>query len=74
MANINISYPQWKNLTNEEMTSLFLYGTKTPPQDLEDRVKDPSRNVTITLNAADFMSNGPGIYANPSQVPFMVVA
>jgi hypothetical protein len=54
------------------MTSLFLYRTKTPPPDLNDRVLEPSRKVTVQLNTADFMSAGaPTSYANPSQVPFV---
>ncbi|WP_162899517.1 calcium-binding protein [Ralstonia solanacearum] len=65
------SFDDWAKLTNEVMTSLFLYGKTTPPADLNDRVKDLSRNVTVTLDAANFMSTGPGRYANPSQVPFV---
>lgn len=66
-----ITLGDWKNLTNEVMTSFFLYGTPTPPQALNDRVKDPHRNVAVVIDAASFMSNGPGRYANPSQVPFV---
>lgn len=71
MENINVPFSDWKNLTNEVMTSLFRYGTSKVPQDLNDRVKDPSRSVTVTLDAVNFMSSGPGTYANPSQVPFV---
>ncbi|BEU71126.1 MULTISPECIES: hypothetical protein [Ralstonia solanacearum species complex] len=53
------------------MTSLYLYGTLTPPTNLSDRVGDSNRKVSVTLDAANFMSKGPGRYANPSQVPFV---
>ena len=66
-----VSLGDWKNLTNEVMTSFYLYGTPTPPGDLNDRVRDPHRNVAVVIDAASFMSSGPGRYANPSQVAFV---
>ncbi len=64
-------FHDWTQLTNEVMTSLYLYGTLTPPANLNDRVGDSNRKVSVTLDAANFMSKGPGRYANPSQVPFV---
>ncbi len=73
MSNNSNSYAfsSWTQLTNEAMTSLYLYGTLTPPVDLNNRTADPNRTVSVTLDAVDFMSAGPGRYANPSQVPFI---
>ncbi|WP_269462134.1 putative Ig domain-containing protein [Ralstonia pseudosolanacearum] len=73
MSNNSNSYAfsSWTQLTNEAMTSLYLYGTLTPPVDLNNRTADPNRKVSVTLDAVDFMSAGPGRYANPSQVPFI---
>lgn len=64
----------WNQLTSEVMTSLFLYGTMKPPQELNDRVKDPDRQVTVTLDTSGFMGpGGPGSYANPTEVPFLKI-
>lgn len=29
----------WNNLSSEQITSLFLFGTLTPPSDLNDRIR-----------------------------------
>ena len=64
-------YDDWAQLTPEIMTSLYLYGTPMPPSNLMDRVGNPNRNISVVLNAANFMSSGPGSYANPANIQFI---
>ncbi|CBJ36921.1 protein of unknown function [Ralstonia solanacearum CMR15] len=66
-------FMDWKGLTNEVMTSLYLYGKLTPPSDLNDRVKNANRGtVTVNIDLASFMSEGaPGSYSNISQIKFV---
>lgn len=68
-VNIELS---WEKFTPAAATSLYLYGTLTPPDDLNERVKDAERQVTVTLDTSGVMSStGPGRYANLSEIPFV---
>jgi hypothetical protein len=44
---------------------------RTPPGDLNLRVSNPGRQIVAQLDAANFMSSGPGSYANPADIPFI---
>ncbi len=67
----------WPQLTNEKITSDFLYGTDTPPADLtsESLVRPPppapppngypQAPVQLELDAVTLMTTGPGRFALP---------
>lgn len=54
-------------LTTEQVTNLYLYGRPDRPTDLTDEslVRDPAVTTTYQVDLADFMTNGPGRFANP---------
>ncbi len=52
-----------KDLTSEEVTSWFLYGTKDVPTYYGDRIRDSSApGATLTFDAVEFLASGPGRY------------
>jgi hypothetical protein len=55
--------------TAAEVTSLFLFGTASPPQDKADPafMQNPG-SQTIQINRTDFMSSGPGRFGGPAQI------
>lgn len=57
MAAVRHTFADWHSLTNEVMTNLFLYGILTTPEDLNERVRDDERDVTV-LNTANIMDRG----------------
>jgi hypothetical protein len=60
----------WRNLTPDVITSLFLYGQLKPPTEIFDRITS-SGPATVTLDAGAFMTSGPGRYATPALAPFV---
>lgn len=61
-------------LTPQIMTSLYLYGTDTPPESAAQAFLSsrPGRDVpVITIDMADYMKNGGGRFANPSHAKFV---
>src|SRR6516162_5707369 len=62
----------WQNLDNDTMTNLFLYGDKTTPQEIFDRIRSPDTPPTVVqLDMNPFMTDGPGRYAKASLAPFV---
>ena len=55
---------KWTDLSIEVMTSLYLYGTLTPPP-LEERIRSEG-TITVRLDARSFFDTGPGRLALPS--------
>lgn len=66
------------SLTLKNLISYYLYGTVDKPDDYEARLR-PDVTATnyastkLQIDAPDFMANGPGRYANLSQVPLIQV-
>ncbi len=78
MAGDKFSFSNWNDLTPAQMTSLFLYGTLTPPQNFEERLRSSAEKdnlsnapIVVEFDAVDFMANGPGRYAHASQSEFV---
>ena len=59
----------WAQLTEKEITNLYLYGTPTTPTDLTNdaRIRPAGPGATIDVNMASFMADGPGRFALGSQ-------
>lgn len=56
-------------LTAQEVTNLYLYGSKTKPTDLSDSNLIRPINVVetkISVDVNDYMQNGPGRFASPA--------
>ncbi|MGN8097347.1 hypothetical protein [Methylobacterium sp. 22177] len=62
----------YASLTPDVVTNLFLYGKTTTPSDLNEQIR-PSSEVgpTVHLNMGDYMRDGPGRYALPSNAAFV---
>ncbi|MEF0943857.1 hypothetical protein [Rhizobium sp. BR 362] len=63
-------------LSLEDMIKFYLYGNAEIPQDYADRLRPDVTaanypGVALDINAVDFMTVGPGRYANLSQVPLV---
>lgn len=59
---------KYSDITPELITNLYLYGTKSTPPDLIDRIwTEGSEAITLYADAASYMKDGPGRYTNPSQ-------
>ncbi|WP_352596488.1 Ig-like domain-containing protein [Mesorhizobium sp. M0091] len=57
-----VNYADSNALTSEEVVSLYLYGTKTPPS-FAERLRPAGEQVKLHVNAPDYMTHGPGRYA-----------
>jgi hypothetical protein len=52
-----------------EITSLFLYGTSTPPLDKADpAIANHPAATAVQVNRTDFMTTGPGRFGGPAQI------
>jgi hypothetical protein len=70
MTTFNIG--DWRNLTVNTITNLFLYGQLTTPKEIFDRIVPSNTGSTVVqLDMASFMSSGPGRYAVPALAPFV---
>jgi hypothetical protein len=61
----------WSQLGINEITSLYLYGATTKPQDVtsEALIRVKGFSTSVQLDAVSFMANGPGRFANAISVP-----
>lgn len=58
----------WSELDISKITSLYLYGTETPPSNLlDDALIRPDQPSRIEVNMASFMESGPGRFALGSE-------
>jgi Ca2+-binding RTX toxin-like protein len=54
----------YSTLTENELTSLYLYGTTTPPAEYEDRLRpSTSPQIDLSIDAVSYMADGSGRYA-----------
>lgn len=63
----------WSQLTENEITNLYLYGSPTTPTDrINDALIRPaSVETTIQVNMASYMATGPGRFALGSESPLV---
>lgn len=59
----------WTQLSEKEITNLYLYGTLTTPTDLTNDalIRPAGAPPPIEVNMASFMATGPGRFALGSQ-------
>lgn len=63
----------WTQLTEKEITNLYLYGMPDTPTDLTDEslIRTAGIEATIEINMASFMAAGPGRFALGSESPLV---
>ena len=54
-------------LTADVITSIYLYGSETPPEYFGDRIRDTKPNFKVKINIEAFFESGPGGVINPAR-------
>lgn len=64
-----LSLPVFHDISMEQMTNLFLYGSLSTPSrlDSESLIRASSASTTIRFDAASYMTEGAGRYASPAR-------
>lgn len=62
-----ISFSNWRDLTSEVLTNIFLFGNAEKPADLTDEslIRPSGDGEPVEVDMASFMSDGPGRFASP---------